>query len=469
MIQYFKKLLPDRFILLFVSLLLLRLPSVIQGLPLLNAELGWQVLGERLADGWLLYKDVWDDVAPLSAAVYALLDLIFGRSVLAYQLLSALLVAIQAFQFQFIVKKPLFAENSLIPALLYVLVCHLFYDFYTLSPALMSISLLIPALNRVFRHIESPLPDENLFALGFFVGMATLFYSPCFLFFVAVCLGLLVVASISPRQIFLIIFGYGFTLGIAFIIFYLFDASDDFYYCFIKSITFRKSRFTEISTPLIIALPLIGFLGLSIFRAFVRNQRLVNYQLRSMQFMFFWSLAALVSTQLNRLVYPFQFVMLAIPVAFFGTHLFISIRKKWWAAELAFLVFTASVVGMNWVTRKNFFPNLTLLYTDYLKVNIPKMPPDLKNKKVLVLGENLSYYTENSLATPYLNPFLSARHLADMDNYTSVKIVYEHFQNDAPEIIIDPQGVIKPVFKRLFVLEKQYRPHPVLKNVYIKI
>jgi hypothetical protein len=467
-IQYFKKLLPDRFVLLFVSLLLLRLPSVIQGLPLLNAELGWQVLGERLADGWLLYKDVWDDVAPLSAAVYALLDLIFGRSVLAYHLLSVLLVAVQAFQFQFIVKKPLYAENSLIPALLYVLVCHLFYDFYTLSPVLMSVSLLMPALSRVFRHIESPLPDETLFGLGFFVGMATLFYSPCLLLFVAICFGLLVVASISPRQIFLIIFGYGFTVGIAFLVFFLFDASDDFYYCFVKSITFNKSRFTEISTPLIIALPLIGFLGLSIFRAFVRNQRLVNYQLRSMQFMFFWSVAALVSTQLNRLVYPFQFVMLAMPVAFFGTHFFLSIQKKWWVAELAFLVLTASVVGMNWITRKNFFPSLSLLNTDYLKVNIPVLPPELKNKKVLVLDDNLGYYADNQLATPYLNPFLSARHLADMDNYASVKFVYKNFQSNTPEVIIDPQGVIKPVFKRLFVLEKQYRPHPVLKNVYIK-
>jgi hypothetical protein len=468
LIQYFKKLLPDRFAVLALFLLTMRLLFIFSHPEVLREELRWMLVGERLADGWMLYKSVWEEMPPLSALMYGLLDVFFGRSVLAYQLLALLLTATQAFHFQFITRKLLYTENSLFPAFLYILFSHLFFDFYTLSPALLALSPLLFALSRAWQHLETPQSDPDLFSMGFFIGLATLFYTPSVLFLIAILVGFLLVASINLRQIFLILFGFAFTVGITFLFFYFSNAGNPFYFCYLRSLTLEKLSNITFSTPLVVALPMIAFLGIAVFRSFVRNQRLVNFQLRSMQFMFLWAVTALLSTQLSRTLNPFQFLMLIPPTAFFGTHFFLSIRKKWWAAELAALVLLSGVLSTFFITAYRRFPENSFLQTAYLKIPAKSTLPHLKGYTLLVLADDQTDYLYNRAATPYLNFSLSERHFSNLDEYNTVQALFQNFSADMPQIITDPNQKLPALFNRLPVLGNQYQPHPKFKNVFVK-
>ena len=327
MIQYFRKALPDRFVVLFVLLLLFRITAWMQHLPLLKAELDWQVLGERLSHGWLLYRNVWDDLPPLSAGFYALSDLVFGRSVAAYRIFSLLLVAMQAMQFQYLTKKPLFSENTLLPAFLYLLGTNLFLDFFTVSPPLLALGFLLPALGRSLNHIENPQPDESLFAIGFLTGLAAQFYLPAALFLLCILFGLTVVGSMNLRKIFLVVFGFLFVFGLVFIFFFFNKAQEDFLYCYFSDFTFSSFRFSGFSVLFFVSLPLLTVVGFGFLRAVSGNVRLINYQLRSVQFMFFWGITALLTTQIGRNREPFQLLMFVPVLTYFGTHLFLSFRR----------------------------------------------------------------------------------------------------------------------------------------------
>jgi hypothetical protein len=66
--------------------MLLRLPYLISSEWLSIPELRWLLVGETLNEGDLLYVDILDDIGPLSAYVYSVLNFLFGRSQLAIQI-----------------------------------------------------------------------------------------------------------------------------------------------------------------------------------------------------------------------------------------------------------------------------------------------------------------------------------------------------------------------------------------------
>jgi hypothetical protein len=76
---------PLRILSVLAFLLLLRLPVLLNGVPVLSPELKWMLVGERMDQGFMLYTGIWDNTAPLSACVYWLIDLVFGRSPQVYR------------------------------------------------------------------------------------------------------------------------------------------------------------------------------------------------------------------------------------------------------------------------------------------------------------------------------------------------------------------------------------------------
>jgi hypothetical protein len=70
LLGYFRINDPYRLVIIFILLLILRLPYLISSEWLSIPELKWMLIGERMNDGAMLYVDIWDDIAPLSALVY---------------------------------------------------------------------------------------------------------------------------------------------------------------------------------------------------------------------------------------------------------------------------------------------------------------------------------------------------------------------------------------------------------------
>ena len=183
MIGFFKINDPLRIGFAFVLLWLIRIPVFVFDFPMLKPELTWFLIGEKINDGWVMYKDLDANTGVFSSLVYAAANFVAGRSHFFLFIISSLLVFLQAIMFNISLNvNGMLKEKSFVPALIYIILSSLFVDFYTLSPPMMATTFLILALGVMFNQLKQSRLDSSFFMIGFHTGIATLFYSPAFLF-----------------------------------------------------------------------------------------------------------------------------------------------------------------------------------------------------------------------------------------------------------------------------------------------
>jgi hypothetical protein len=451
-----------------ILLLLLRIPILVEGFPVLVPELRWMLIGERIARGYMLYTQTWDSTSPLAALVYWIIDLLFGRSPLAYQVLSIVLVTFQAVyitaSFQ---QQQLFSEKSALPAFLYVLCTSIFPDFFTLSPMLMATTFLLMAMDASFAHLGKDVESDSAFSVGFHLGVATLFYLPLGVFLPMVLLSFLFLSASRIRKFFLILFGFAFPLTFAFLFFYLINAYDAFYFNWINSLIQQgKKGFLDLPGFLLLFIPYIVLLIMAVIRLYGGDTRFINYQIRCQQFMFIWLLFAGLSLLFIHTVLPFQLMVFVPAVVFFGTHYFLLAKRKW-VGEIIALLLLAFVVINTYGVVFSSLNNLVVVDYKHLFVDPNPENANYKNQKMLILGDEQNEYLNNTPVTPYLNWELAERHFDDLDNFVSVTSLYENFRQDPPDVLIDKRNKVVGLFNRIPALAEEYQRQGNT-NVYIR-
>ncbi len=437
-------------------LLVVRAPLLVRGLPLIQPELNWMLVGERLHHGFMIYTQTWDSLSPLSAGVYGLIDLAFGRSQLAYHLLSLGLVMFQSAYFSFSLQRhDLYQERTHLPAILYCLCATLFYDFYTLSPVLLGLTFLLIALNALFTQLNKDGVDDEAFGIGFYLGIATLFYIPFGWFVGFVFIVFLLLSAIRLRKFLLLLFGFGLPLTVTLLSFYLLNAYDAIYFNWIAVFWERYVQYySDFHTFVIIGAPLGALLILAASQLVSGNTRFINYQIRCQQAMFLWLLAGVPTLFFADDFTPFVFLVFAPPAAFFGTYYFLMIRKAW-MGELAFWSILVCIL-IN-TTGKFYLPFPDSVWNDQkLVVKKEADQYDFHQKRLLIIGQGLDEYQDNIPATPYLTWRLARRHFDNLDSYTTVIDLYTNFIQDPPEVIVDKHNVVPRLFNRLPALGSQY-------------
>ncbi|WP_020527938.1 hypothetical protein [Flexithrix dorotheae] len=447
---------PFRILGIFVVLLLLRLPMIINGLPLIIPELSWLLVGEKLGNGSRMYVDVWENIAPLSAGIYWLIDLVFGKSQIAYQVISSFLVLIQAIIFnQALIKTGVYKEKTYLPGLLYVVFMSISFDFLTLSPVLMANTYLILVVRNLFRFDNEAI-DQDIFKTGFYIGIAALLYIPSTLFLIMAILGLAMFKTSSSR--YLIMMVYGFTFAFIIYLVYLFTVGGigDFYDVYILSfLSLNLERyFSPTQSFWLVLVPGIA-LVLGLLKA--RTERgFVNFQSNAQQLMAIWILASIFTLLITPKFATYQFIIFVPAFTFFTVHYLLLFKKRIFA-EIAFWVISILVVFISYNGVYNFSSGLNPIDYDRLTVKKEESLPE-KNKKILVLGNHLSYYQHQSIATPYYNWKLSQRHFGNMDTYSTLIEIYKNFEKDFPEIIVDKSDnqFASKLFNNIPLLEEKY-------------
>ena len=185
MLSFFRVNDPFRLIGVGIYLLVLTLVYLLfNPFPVTSAQLTWLILGERVGDGFLLYKDIIDDTGPLAAGFFMLMDLIFGRSLLAYELVGRILIIFQILYWNSIlIKFRAFDENTYLPAIVMAALFHFSFDMLSLSPALLASCFLILALGQLFSQtVLQKEGSESTLLIGLYAGIATGF-QPNYLYF----------------------------------------------------------------------------------------------------------------------------------------------------------------------------------------------------------------------------------------------------------------------------------------------
>lgn len=447
-------------------LLVVRLPLLLHGLPLTQPELNWMLVGERLHRGFMVYTETWDSLSPLSAGVYGLIDLLFGRSQFAYQLFSLALVMFQSAYFSYRLQRHnLYEERTHLPAMLYCLCASLFFDFYTLSPVLMGLTFLLTALNGLFKQLSKDAADNDAFSVGFYIGLATLFYI-AFVWFIAFAfVVLLLLSAVRLRKFLLLLFGFSLPVAVFLLSFYMINGYDAVYFNWIMVFWERYIRFyADLQTLSLISIPLALLLVLAASQMLGGNTRFVNFQIRCQQAVVMWLLAAAATLFFADDFAPHTFLVFVPAAAFFGTYYFLLVRKQW-VSEVAFLVFLL-VIFFNNFGRFYVSAAAPLWHDSRLLVRESESNPLLSQKRLLIIGQEMDEYEHNTPATPYLNWRLSRRHFENLDNYVTVIDLYDNFSQDLPEVIVDKKNVVPKLFKRIPVLASRYEKGNE-PNVYV--
>ncbi|RYF54252.1 MAG: hypothetical protein EOO39_39630, partial [Cytophagaceae bacterium] len=211
MLRFFHSYFPYQYVSLMGLLILIRLPLLLHPFPLLIPELNWMIVGEQMNQGYLLYRDIWDSVSPLSALVYWGIHSVFGRSPLMLHAAATLVSIFQIVYFNYLTNnRDVYPDRSFWPGLIYMLFMHLSFDCLTLSPVLMSTSFLLLAFGTLIKQMDRRGATDEVFEVGFYIGIAALFYLPSALFILWAILSLLFYTGATFRQYSLSLFGFLF-------------------------------------------------------------------------------------------------------------------------------------------------------------------------------------------------------------------------------------------------------------------
>lgn len=468
MLTFFRVNDPYRILLVFGILLLVRLPLLFGSDYLTLPELNWMLVGENLAEGDRLYTQLRDNVGPVTALVYHLIDILFGRSQVAYILVAILLTTYHCLIFNdFLLAKKAYHENTYVPALIYALLSCLSFDFYTLSPVLLSLTWILLALRNVFYRIESQSRDVRILSTGIFVGLAVLCYLPSVVYLVSLLLAYLFFANLSLRRFFLFIYGVALPLLAAFTFFYLFEASAGFTQQYLLSFqNIARDSYVGGWDLLIISVVPLGFLIASLYRL-GQYRRYTNQQSKLQRIMGLQLLAALTTLLMVRETAPYHLLFFIPPIAFFVTHFLLIIRRTL-IAELVTFGLTVLLVLNGYALLFNWFSLQEVTSSNNLMVQPTSYDHLVEGKKVLMLGQNLNVYRNAQLATPYLNWQLAAQQLTRLNDFENLSSVYDAFRSDMPDLIIDEAQSMEGIFERIPAIKDSYRKLPG-QSVYQRV
>lgn len=458
---------PYRLAFVLAMLLLIRLPILWGGVPLIIPELKWMLIGERLGQGGIVYRDLWDHVGPFSAMVFSWLNDWFGRSDTPFKVLSIVLVFIQASVFNFLLlKNKAYNQNTYVPAFIYVLMMNLSFDFFTLSPALMGTTFILLAINNLFKRMDNTTRDDLFVHTGIYLAVATLFFQPFFLYFLVTILSLLLFTGSIIRRMLLLVYGYFLTIGLVAIYYLWHDSWHMFMIGFIKSVfTLEAYRYVAVSDFLLIcAVPFVLFI-VAFFKMYQLG-RFINYQIKIQRVMLFFVISGVLAMLMVKEFSAFQLIYFVPGMAFFMAHYLLAIRK-WYLAELH----TILVVVL--VLLNVLFPLRAWLYVDRfvsfddLKVKSVQMQELIEGKKLWVIGDDVNLYQQSALATPYLNWQLSEKQLSQVDFYDNLTQIYIHISSDLPEVIVDEKNIVSRLFDKMPSLASKYKQSEAYAHVYL--
>lgn len=124
-----------------------------------------------------------------------------GDSPLTQSIVAIVLIFFQATFINYIVNKNRIASQpNLLPGIAYVVFVSLLPSFQVLNPILISITLLLFAINSLFQCASKFANAGQIFSVSFFISLASFIYFPCWVFLFAGYISLVSIRSFKVRE-----------------------------------------------------------------------------------------------------------------------------------------------------------------------------------------------------------------------------------------------------------------------------
>lgn len=454
MLSFFKINDPLRLIILLFLLIVIRIPIWMSDIPLLSDEIHWMTLGNKLAEGNRMYVDIWDNIAPLSASIYWLIAITFGVSQKVFFVFAAILTFIQSYLFNLMMNRSeAFKQKTFVPGLLYLIFSNISYDFMTLSPALISLTFILFGLRNLLR-MERTDVEQSILNTGIFFGLASLAFMPSFSFLLMGIFALATFRVSSLNRLFLAFVGFTIIWGGYFVFLYYIDGLDEFFsQCMFSIPNLVHDYQLSWEQMLILMVVPIIILILGMLKTFSYNA-FINSQQNIQQLMLIWVITASLSIFFSSFTISYQLILFVPALSFFSAHALLIIRKKFFA-EITLWVYSLVLFAIMYSSAFDILPKK--IETPYEKAWAKNTPIPLEyGKKMLVFGRGYKYYKDHELATPYLNYNVCKTFFKNIDNYNEIRSIYNAFEKDMPDVIVDTNGEGEKLLDFITIIKKKY-------------
>jgi hypothetical protein len=409
-----------------------------QGFTYFPWEIKNYLIGQKLNQGFRLYKDIRDNTGPFATGFYQLLDLVniplSSNSYIAFGIIS-----IQAYIFHQTI-----SSFDLMPKLgglafgIYLLLFHLTTEFYVPDPALLGLTFLLLAWKEIIQQQKTLLVNDRVFLVGIYIAIATLLFPAYFWLLPWALLSLLFFSGISIRQVLLILIGYMIVLTITSIVFSF--RGNLSYLVQNSAFEFQLISIDEAKQVLLFYSPALLFGIIGLYKV-VGNPKIRAHAQKVQQTTLIWLFFSLIAITNFPAYYRINFVLLLPPLAYLGLNLFYLIKKNW-QRELILVALVGSVIFIHSLdTNKNQRQRI-----------IP-----ISGQKLLILGPEIEEYLHNEMAGPFVNWALAKPPLNQSNSYKNVIIVQEYFTKDQPTYIYDSEGYFTKIAQYIPSITDQYR------------
>lgn len=392
-----------------------------------------------------MYREAYDYTGPLAAMIYKYLDFLFGRSPFTHHVFSSLLIIFQAALFnRILLKNKAFNENNYLPAFFYVIAMLSIPDFMALSPQLMSMTFILYALSSVLRRIDNQATDELFLNSGLFVGIATMIYLPSFIFFFVFLSALILFSSAIARRLLLYLFGFSLIFGMnALFFFWRGDLYFFMEFFFIKGLFIEGDILLSAWEIMLLSSVFIVVFVITVGKSF-SAVRLTNFQQRVQQVIWFMFAGGVCCFFLANKKTGIELIFLIPLVAYFLSHYFITIRKRFSKAIMPVLV-VFGLLGFSVYSYTNLLDPLM----------VSEVPSN--EESVLVLDENFGYYLNKESGTPCFSKELCMQAFEGLEFYEASASIYKLLERANPDLIIDELDIAPSLFYRFPLLAKKYK------------
>lgn len=115
-------------------------------------------------------------------------------------------------------------KKNYIGGVLFVVFTSMFPECMVLSPALIATLLLLLCIDKIFELAKPEKLNGHIFDLGFYSGLAMLFYFPAVYFLIFVSIGFFMMRSVTFRERAILLTGFASVLSVVFTIYFWFDS-----------------------------------------------------------------------------------------------------------------------------------------------------------------------------------------------------------------------------------------------------
>lgn len=416
----------------------------------------WLIIGQAMEAGHM-YEQIFDSLAPFAATSYWFVEAIFGKSVLALQILGTLLLVVQAIIFNNLtINNKVYEQNSYLAAFSFTILSSVHYSLTVFSPAQLGMTFILLAFSKLLAHVEFRAKrDEQIMSIGLLLGISVLFYLPYILYLIVVLIILILFTNTLKRRYFILIISAIVPSLLAFIYYWLvLDEVGFIMTNFIApSLSWNLSMFGIIWHNISLYLPLllVWLLGLI---TMPKQRRLNNYQTRLTQLFFISGILSLSVLAFNASGIETGLIILVPVAAFFATHMFYLIRKPLKDISVS-IVFVSAILLTSYDSEFSFWG-----VTDKIESSAvveKELITLLQDKKLMVLGEKPQLYQYGELATPFYNWELAKPIVDNMGYYDNLVFIEESINLYQPEIVIDYELKWGMISTKIPILKDEYK------------